>query len=70
MPLESFPIQHPIVRVSPAMDLRVSDYAIVHFLMSVLGVAMAPRLATLVVACRLRGGAAVLARGTLRRTGW
>ena len=70
MALESFPIQHPIVRVSPARDLRVSDHAIVQFLMFVLGVAMAPRLATMVVACRSRGGAAVLARGALRRTGW
>ena len=70
MPLESFPIEHPIVRVGPARDLRISDHAIVQLLTFVLGVAMAPRLATLVVTCRSGGGAAVLARGPLRRTGW
>jgi hypothetical protein len=48
MPLVSFPIQHPIVRVSPARDLGIPDDAVVQLLavVLVLGVAVTPRLAT------------------------
>jgi hypothetical protein len=71
MALESLPVQHPIVCVGPASDSRISDHAVVQFLTFVLGMAMAPRFATMViVACRSRGGVAALATGALRRTGW
>jgi hypothetical protein len=70
MALESLPVQHPIVCVGPASDSRISDLAVVQFLAFVLGMAMAPRFAAMMVlACRPHGGVAALATGALRRMG-